>query len=105
MKFSIDSFLKNDWIPFLNINFKWGVALFIRTLSVTLTIISIILLLKVTGIFKDLREVVLQDVMGITPKGTTIISVPDINHTSDIKELEGLIQFLEGLKKVSDEAK
>ena len=47
----------------------------------------------------------LQDVMGVTPKGTNIISAPDISYTSDIKELEGLIKFLEGLKSASNETK
>jgi len=91
-------FLKEEWLPFLNTNLKWGVSLFLRTMFITITIVMILLTIKYTGIVKHIRSMALEDIMGITPKETTVISVPDIDYTSDISDLDKLIQALEGQK-------
>ncbi len=97
MKLSnLNSFLKEEWLPFLNANLKWGVSLLLRTLFITLTIILIIFSIKVTGVVKTIRSMAIEQVMGIAPKETTTISVPDIDYTTDIDELDKLINILEG---------
>lgn len=94
-------FLQKDWLPFLNINLKWGVTLLLRAIFIVLTIISIILLLKFSGILKNARELVVQDVMGVTPKNTIIISAPDIDYKSDLDDISNLIDFLEKSREPS----
>jgi hypothetical protein len=94
--------LENGWLPFINSNIKWSVSLCGRVIAGAMTLFVLVQIVKCTGVLKDLKSVVNQDILGITPKGTTVISYPNINYEKDIKTIEDLLKILKQKKAEGD---
>jgi len=86
MKFDLNKEMK-PWVDTINNSLKWAMALIIRIGLILLGIIMIIMLLKWTGIIKELYDLTSIDVE-VIHEDTRHLSKPKIlTHTSDIKDI------------------
>jgi len=98
-KFKSSINLTDGWIPFINAQLKWVAALVIRIGGIVL----ILLLIKFLGVAKSIRGLIIYDALGIRDRGSDVISTPNINYTSDIKNIDDVIKILESKKGQGDE--
>ena len=58
-----------------------------------------LVIVRELGLVTSIRALVVHDIMGIKPKGTEVISSPDINYGKDIKSIDSVIKMLEEKKR------
>lgn len=98
--------LEGSWLKFLNEQFKWATAFFIRISAIVLTIIFVLFVIKLSGIVKALQSIAGdKQEMKISPKDSVIISSPDINYSKDLKNVSGIIKMLKDKKQEKEDTK
>lgn len=91
-KFRFD--LTAGWLPFLNTQLKWAVGFFIRTLAMIGTIIVVLLVVHWTGVLEKVKVMVVSKQVTVKDKGTVTVSVPLIDYTDDLKNIDSIIDML-----------
>lgn len=87
MKLSFNTYIDDTWISFLNKNFKWSVALILRTLTICIIIFIIIKTLQYSGI-ATMLPFSSSSSENVIPGPTENVSLPSKNnYTEDIKEI------------------
>lgn len=88
-----------SWLHLVNENLKWAFTFLCRLFSIALAVIIIIYTLKVTGVVKDLRKLIMEDGLNIIPLETEIISSPEVDYTKDLIDIDSVLQLLESKQK------
>ena len=87
------------WIDILNNNLKWGIALFIRSCSVVITMLAIHLFLQYAGIIKGCNDILTVNGFKIKPAVPSQVSKPaQSSNENDIKDIENVLNIMKGKK-------
>lgn len=95
MKFDLNKDMK-PWLEIINNNLKWSIALIIRISISLFLFLLIILLMKWSGVIKNIKEVI-NDLynMEITPEKPVIISKPSTpTHDRELKRSQELRKLI-----------
>jgi len=94
IKFDVDK----PWLQLINDQLKWSFLFFTKSLSYIGAIIFIVTLVRFTGIIKNVRNLVEEEVFGIVQQKISLVSSPNITHKGALKETSDIIKMLESKK-------